>query len=283
MSQKKNNPCVYHYTDARGFKGIIESQEIWATSIYYLNDWTEFYHGRDAFIDGAKALLKSEEKGDAAREMLRVLSNSRPQMFVCSFSGAKDGDDLSQWRAYCPKGGYAIGFPVAELLKHAHALQLNLYQCNYGSPNSQGTVEKFADIIGKVIDMAGGLNGFRSQFQFSNPLMDMLLIFIAQYKNDAFIAENEHRLVSISRYNADLRFRMSGSLSVPYVAFSLKNKELWEQAQIVLSPCLGSRQELRLESAKMFLESELQKKDLPNDCARNIRVSKVPYRSAMNE
>lgn len=76
---------------------------------------------------------------------------------------------------------------------------------------------------------------------------------------------------------------MSGSLSIPYVAFSLKNEKLWEQAQIVLSPCSGDSRELRLESAKMFLKSELQKKDLPADCVQSIRPSRVPYRSTMGE
>lgn len=188
MNQKVQTPYVYHYTDAAGFKGIIESQEIWATSIYYLNDWTEFYHGRDAFVQGANALLKSKEAEGAAREVLLVLSNSRPQMFVCSFSGARDGDDLSQWRAYCPKGGYAIGFPVAELLEHAHALQLHLQPCNYGSPSSEGTVKRFAEIVEKIMEMCGGPAKFRSNLSASGTLMGMLLTFIAQYKDDAFSA-----------------------------------------------------------------------------------------------
>jgi hypothetical protein len=283
MTQEAQTPYVYHYTDADGFKGIIESQEIWATSIYYLNDWTEFYHGRNAFIEGAKALLKSKEAEEAARDILLVLSNNRPHVYVCSFSGAKDGDDLSQWRAYCPRGGYAIGFPIAELLKHAHALQLQLQRCNYGSPTSEGTVKGFAEIIEKVMGMCGGPAKFRSQFPFGNPLMGTLLTFIAQYKHDAFRPEEEHRLVSPWDYKPDLRFRMSGSLLVPYVAFGLKNEKLWLQAQIVLSPCSGDSRELRLESAKMFLKSELQKKDLPTDCAQNVRLSKAPYRSATNE
>ena len=283
MSQKTKIPYVYHYTNAGGFKGIIESQEIWATSIYYLNDWTEFDHGKNAFIEGAKALLKSKGVEEAAREMLLVLSNSHPQMFVCSFSGAKDGDDLSQWRAYCPKGGYAIGFPITELLKHAHALNLHLYKCNYGSPSSEGTVKRFADIVGKVMLLCGGVNGFRSQFPFGNPLMDMLLTFIAQYKHDAFSAEEEHRLVSPPRYDGDIRFRMSDSLSIPYVAFSLNNNKLWEHAEIVLSPCSGDSRERRLESAKMFLISELRKKNLPTDCVQNVRISKIPYRSTVSE
>ena len=279
MSQQVGTPYVYHYTDAAGFKGIVENQEIWATSIYYLNDWTEFYHGRDAFVEGAKTLLKSKEAEEAAKEMLPVLSNSRPYMFVCSFSGAEDGDDLSQWRAYCPRGGYAIGFPIGELLNHANTLHLQLQPCDYGSPSSQGTVKRFAEIIEKIMDMCGGPTKFRANLATCIPLMGTLLTFIARYKHQAFSAEMEHRLVSPWDYSADLRFRMSGSLLVPYVAFSLSEEKLWKQAQIVLSPCTGDSRELRVESTKMFLKYALQKNNLPIDCTKSVRVSRAPYRS----
>jgi hypothetical protein len=33
---------LYHYTDVHGSKGIIDSQALWATNIYYLNDSQEF-------------------------------------------------------------------------------------------------------------------------------------------------------------------------------------------------------------------------------------------------
>jgi hypothetical protein len=39
---------LYHYTSDAGFRGIIESDRIWATDIRFLNDYTEF---RRAFAD----------------------------------------------------------------------------------------------------------------------------------------------------------------------------------------------------------------------------------------
>jgi len=279
MSEKVQPVRVYHYTGADGFKGIIEKQEIWATSIYYLNDPSEFWYGRNAFIENARVLLKSKE-AEAVREMLLFLERSHPDLFVCSFSGAKTGDDLSLnlWRLYCPNGGCAIGFPIDKLLAHAHSLGLDMYLCNYGSPSSKETVQRFADIVSEVMLLCGGLSMFRFQFQFENPLMNMLLKFITQYKHTAYSAEEEHRLVSLRDYNSKIRYRMSGSLSVPYVAFSLKNEELWEQADIVLGPCSSDSKELTLESVKMFLESELKKNSLPTTCVSNVRRSQIPYR-----
>jgi hypothetical protein len=36
---------LYHYTTADGLKGIVENDELWATSAYYLNDSTEIMYG----------------------------------------------------------------------------------------------------------------------------------------------------------------------------------------------------------------------------------------------
>jgi hypothetical protein len=276
---------VYHYTTDEGFKGIIESQEIWATSIYHLNDYAEFKHGSDAFIESAKALLNSKKSVDAAIQLLSYLSDTHPPLFVCSFSAAGDGDDLSQWRAYSRGSGYAIGFPIAELSSHAGILRFDLWQCEYGTTDASRFVEGLVEIMEQIFEIAGGVNGFRLQFPFKDPSKDgmlaMLLKFVAKYKHDAFSAEREWRLVYLLKTGDRVRFRMSDSVSVPYVDFSLKNEELWKQAQIVVSPCLPDAAELKRESTSAFLESELRKHNLPTDCARSIRLSKAPYRNMM--
>ncbi len=276
---------VYHYTIAEGFKGIVEGQELWATSIYHLNDWTEFDQGRDAFTERAMTLLKSQEAAEAAAQLLYYLHDVHPPLFVCSFSAGEDGDDLAQWRAYSPKGGYAIGFPIAKLLTHAGMLSFDLLQCEYGTAGAQGAAERIVKIIEQILQMAGGVKGFRSQFPFNDPskdgLLAVLLTFVARYKHDAFSAEKEYRLVHRLAPGEQQRFRMSGSVLLPYIPLSLQNEELWKQAQIVVSPCLPDAAELRRESVGAFLESELRKHNLPTDCARNIRLSRAPYRAVL--
>jgi hypothetical protein len=285
---------VYHYTTAEGFKSIIESQELWATSIYHLTDWTEFDHGRDAFIESAKALLKSEEVADAATQMLSYLHDAHPPLFVCSFSTGQDGDDLTQWRAYAPKGGYAIGFPIADLHTYAGILRFDLLQCEYGTAGTQVAAEGIVKIIGEILKMAGGIKGFRSQFPFKDPskdgLLALLLNFIVRYKHNAFSAENEWRLVHRLEPGEQEGFRMSSNDLVPYVAFSLKNdkpwkntqiEKLWKKVQIVVSPCSPDAGELRRESVRAFLESELRKHNLPTDCGKSVRLSRAPYRTVL--
>src|ERR1017187_463920 len=37
--------CLFYYTNADGLRGIIENNELWATSAYFLNDSTEIIYG----------------------------------------------------------------------------------------------------------------------------------------------------------------------------------------------------------------------------------------------
>jgi hypothetical protein len=43
--QKPPEGFLYHYTTADGLKGIIENDELWATSAYFLNDSAEIIYG----------------------------------------------------------------------------------------------------------------------------------------------------------------------------------------------------------------------------------------------
>lgn len=287
MNQKSQTPYFHHYTTDDGFKGIIESQELWATSIYYLNDYTEFYHGRDAFIKSVKELLKDKEIANGAAVLLSYLFDAKPPLFVCSFSSAED--DINQWQAYSPKGGYAIGFPVDKLFAYAGMIRFDLVRCEYFTENIQNTAKSMVEIIENIIQTAGGIKKFRSQFPFTepsrNPLLKCILMFVARYKEEKFISEQEHRLLYIPEIYEHPRSRTLRNKQVPFMTLSLSNdaswkkldvENLWKHAKIFVSPNLPAIAEQRRESVRKFLESELQKHDLPTDCTQNIHLSEIP-------
>ena len=112
-------PIVYHYTGPNGVKGIVDTQCLCPTNYRYLNDVSEmkmfphvfwkWWFQEDSGVDRS---LKPciESLFDA------LLSNPREppltEHFVVSFCGVDnhrdghdDGDRLSQWRAYGPRGG----------------------------------------------------------------------------------------------------------------------------------------------------------------------------------
>src|SRR5215831_10019471 len=117
LEQEKNTieMPLYHYTDGRGLKGIIESQTIWFTDYRHLNDPSELIHG----IEMAHDVMRLAANGADGRvrlflECLRDMFSSKNfsatlEFFIASFS--RERDDLGQWRAYADNGrGYAIGF-----------------------------------------------------------------------------------------------------------------------------------------------------------------------------
>jgi DUF2971 family protein len=116
---KQPDDYLYHYTTPEGLMGIVKNQELWATSVFFLNDIAEFKHGIELGRDHLEALFNNTEK------------TKDTTIYVCSFS--EEPDDLSQWRAYCPMGGFAIGFPKERLWKLAGHRGYSFGGCIYSA------------------------------------------------------------------------------------------------------------------------------------------------------
>jgi len=128
---------LYHYTTEAGLIGIIEHDNLRATHVRFLNDWTEF---REAFteryvrtlVDSFQAGLPADLPPDARLVINNMVSRRAPEIleivvgpdsfndtFVCSFTSASQdsgdpGDRLSQWRGYTPATqGFSLGFDRA--------------------------------------------------------------------------------------------------------------------------------------------------------------------------
>ncbi|NWA70844.1 DUF2971 domain-containing protein [Serratia proteamaculans] len=104
---------VYHYCSPHTFLHIIEKKKIWLSSSNNMNDSAEGEWFSSTYHDFLK---KNEERFgidfcDAAMSKFSV--NNHPKYITC-FS--KDGDSLSQWRAYAQNGeGVALGFDDTKL------------------------------------------------------------------------------------------------------------------------------------------------------------------------
>lgn len=133
-------PDLYHYTTAAGLQGILESQQLHATNIAYLNDAEEhtgYFDRRLSHLlldtikachielactkSGKRAIAKSggiEKVTKILSEQLltsiRTSTLKYNEPYIASFCAPprQDPNDglLSQWRGYGPDGGYAIVF-----------------------------------------------------------------------------------------------------------------------------------------------------------------------------
>ncbi|MEW6520039.1 MAG: DUF2971 domain-containing protein [Thermodesulfobacteriota bacterium] len=94
----------YHYTDVNGLISILENKEFWLSGIDFLNDDSEGKVVFDKIFNSVEDQATQCKLGH-----LFNLCINQNRMFATSFS--ENGDQLSQWRGYCPAdGGYSIAF-----------------------------------------------------------------------------------------------------------------------------------------------------------------------------
>jgi len=96
---------MYHYCDLNAFLSIISNKRLWLSSARNMNDYMEI----SWFMDKFETKLISEIEQSLANEFIKFIRINNPTPYICSFS--KNGDLLSQWRAYASDGsGISIGF-----------------------------------------------------------------------------------------------------------------------------------------------------------------------------
>jgi hypothetical protein len=108
---------LWHYTDAEGAKGIIETQELWATDALFMNDPSELQLVKAMFEhmtqddDVLVPYLTTDTERDAFKAALNEELNGPASDFgIYAVCFCEDGDLLSQWRSYGRRGGgYALG------------------------------------------------------------------------------------------------------------------------------------------------------------------------------
>ncbi|VVA49372.1 hypothetical protein SERVES_03128 [Serratia ficaria] len=104
---------IYHYCSPYTFLQILERKRIWLSSTSNMNDSAEC----EWFIDAVKDVLDQNVTllgSDWCQTASIYIKNNFQPKYVACFS--KDGDSLSQWRAYADNGeGLAIGFERDEL------------------------------------------------------------------------------------------------------------------------------------------------------------------------
>jgi hypothetical protein len=76
------------------------------------------------------------------------------EIFVCSFS--RQGNLLSQWRAYAPRDGVSIGFPVELIqLMEKHIPGIRLHEIVYDQMKHAETADKYVEIISQLVKQSG--------------------------------------------------------------------------------------------------------------------------------
>lgn len=271
---------LYHYTSQKGLLGILQTKKLRMTNILYLNDSSEFSHTFDLVMSeltthkerllNKKGLLElMEDKGidgDIFRRyeyVERILKgflsddNRKTETYV--FSLSQKGDDLSQWRGYCPKeGGFSIGFDSDKLLSiiENSKSMFHTEKCIYDLD-----IQK--DEISSMFDDIHNYNNF----------MDILLDIIvmsSHYKHDKFKDEREFRIIHYGTSD-ERKYREGNSMIIPYIEGNL----LGEDGKLPISKIIAGptpHKELSKVSVDSLLKS-IGYEDV------DVESSEIPYSS----
>jgi len=290
--RRKAEEPLYHYTDLRGFAGILKSQQIWFTDYRHLNDKTELAHG----IDIAKAMLAKRIANGGVQSLLFAwiddLLTKRNfgqafVFFIASFSRSRD--DLPQWIAYADDGrGVAIRFS-SKLFEAGEEIDKDPRRNTFVGPvrYSDGQTrtrhakgfDKAAWILNTALryarrhlrDKAIGMEFLN---QLARAVIASPLIWNAlTYKHNGYKHEEEVRLVILgakSKFRGKILKRLRNGKPVPYIAYDLALQEHGMIAEIVIGPAAPKSTEAAI---KRQLVSVGIKYYVP------VRRSRIPYTS----
>jgi len=261
MNEQKttSNDLLWHYTTPEGLTGIIESNSLWATDVFYLNDSMEFMHG----INIAREIIKqkiSSLVGDEKKRLERfdtdlsfIGPDHKRPVYVCSLSKAEN--ELSQWRAYCRGGGFSIGFPYQGLVDAIQGKHFEIKKCIYDVSKQQIIDHLIVSQVMPYIENPKQFSQVPCTEQMissivcggSNKFLWELYSACSTLKHSSFEREEEWRLVFDHRYAFEKgengknkirpKFRTKNGLIIPYICITLpKSEDFWRKVRIIIGP-----------------------------------------------
>jgi hypothetical protein len=295
-------PILYHYTTLSGVCGIATKKSLWASSIRHLSDATEFTHAHDVL----RQALEDAARGTpsdvvaAVEFLLRDLDGSKIQIalnfmgslgatYVASFSS--EPDKLSQWRAYCQGGGYALGFRTGALQAIAKHQGFKLVKCSYDRGEHLSDARTLVNmVLSRIQDVPQSvrqsIRGTLANTSINMPLLaelypirrdmlDEIQQRAPMWKHHSFHEEAEWRLVSEQRLR-NVTFRTGRTAIVPYVEIKLDepaDTQVSGMTAVLSQTYVGPCPEPEIAVGSLMHLFEVEKMSCPQ-----YTLSPTPYR-----
>jgi len=279
---------LYHYTNAAGLKGILESGKLWLSDIRSLNDPSEISHPFSRVISTLQEVVASSHPaGTKFTNNIKVFAESGllqkvAHFFVCSFSS--EPDDLYQWQSYAEQAsGYALGFN-GKLLENAFITKpdgsadphrstlLIRYDDTELEHVQRAIVTRMASLVtapeGRKGLSADAINAYMAELTVRAllPLVQVVLSF----KHPAFKHEHEFRFLEIHRMDQPpaVQTRQRSSGEVRYREFDWRSRAPKAVVEIRVGPAAD------FEAATRYI-----KDCLPAGTSPRIIRSDIPFRN----
>lgn len=258
-------PELAHYTTLENLYSILKSQELWASSIRYLNDEREIDDALDYITRVAQKPTNQKDGLEHFVEAMRevqdsVSSSAGDSVFVVSFSVV---DLLSQWRAYSPNNdGCAITFDFEKMDR-------DLVECVYHDSEKERIVRKLLNEGWRNLDEG---SYWKERTEYLSFLEDKVTPIAATFKDKNFAEEQERRIIV---RNGKVQCRPGRGYLVPYVAVPF---DLSAVKSIMIGPT--RHPDLAKQSMRRFLGCLFEEYygDFFSHALPNVEVSAIPYR-----
>lgn len=119
---------LYHYTAAEGLLGMLQSRQMWATNVRFMNDTSELDYGirlvreifdEKEFVDQPSANVRTAF-GRYREGIFAMLDDAEQNTKHFAVSFCENQNLLSQWRGYGQSGGgFALGLETRSLREFA--------------------------------------------------------------------------------------------------------------------------------------------------------------------
>lgn len=264
---------ISHYTNLSGLMGMVESGQMWASNVSFLNDRRELQHGLEASLNAIRSFTKTPNHKDwhaALKHAARSLREGLvPNTYAACFCSS--ADVLSQWRGY---GGREQGVSLTFDRKLLSALMTKskapLYPVIYGNIS---TATKMSEALKAELEDLAAFEGVigLSQAEKDAAAYKAICRLLPQFKHYGFHDERELRYVlQHETVRDDVCFRAAGNVFVPYLKLLPGGRTKLPLLSITVGP--GRDQELTQRSLRMYLD----KKGYA-EC--DVKLSDVPFRS----
>jgi hypothetical protein len=205
--QPSRPSTLFHYTDAEGLRGIINSKCLWATNTNYVNDKQDCKYAQGMILRAFDDHINSNGNGRTLLKQLKekyrahsIIQSQITTPYVACFS--ERDDVLSQWRAYGSNGeGFSIGFSPLILeatlsLEQSVRRQVKFFKVIYSEPEQQDWINRAICALLCAFERNDEAEVFESM-----PVLfsEMTLCF----KHRLFAEENEWRLVYVPQWQGN--------------------------------------------------------------------------------
>ena len=258
---------LYHYTGIGSLIGMENSNSLWASNIYYLNDSKEITHACEVLENVLRPRFVFGNKEDPENIFLAQFQawvndckNTNFNIFI--FSLSEEPSLLSQWRSYTPHGkGVSIGFSAEILKAIQNQSNLRFAKClyeDYEQEEALGSlIEKMLITFRRELPNIDTSKCHPSQcyHSFLEGFRGDVLQVLSIIKHRAFKEESEWRFISpyYPKYTVpDIKFREGASMIVPYIELPLGDINP-KFERIILGP--SPHQNLSVQALSMYLSN----------------------------